>query len=108
MRLTDVGGGPWSNEVSVTTPANAPHAPAAPKDARQRRRTGGDADTIKITWEAPADDGGADITSYELQVRTVDADFMTTWTTARCRISSGNSLITNLPEDPHSMHSTTA
>ena len=44
---------------------------------------------------APASDGGADITGYELQVRTVDAMFMTG---ADPPVeNTGNSLISSLP-----------
>ena len=99
--------------------------PRAVTDARSLvgtapRRTGGDADTIELKWDKPANDGGAAITSYELQVRTVADDAGQrrspppppssagdNGTTAecheRCRTDaySGSTLITNLVEGPH-------
>ena len=59
----DIGSGIWSNEVSQTTPANKPTTPVAPT------AVGSDTDAIMVSWTAP-DSGGADITSYKLQVRT--------------------------------------
>ena len=74
--LDDDGYGPWSNEVSLTTPANVP-SPPSPEDATLAPEPttgpvgrGVDADSIEITWRAPANNGGAEITGYELQVKT--------------------------------------
>ena len=104
-------GGPWSAEKSSATPANTPGAPgfstAAPNGTAPRG-TGGDSDTIVVSWDKPANDGGAAITSYELQVRTTpptgtddDADFFDDDNTddiqdADEEEASGNTLITNL------------
>ena len=85
-----VRGGPWSAEKSYATPANTPSAPVAPGGE------GVDSDSIKIDWEEPDDDGGADITSYELQVRSGDPMFMTDVEGAMVE-NTGNSTITNLP-----------
>ena len=67
-------GGPWSAEVSATTPANMPDMIAAPPEV-----SGADVDAILVDWDEPQSDGGSAITGYELQVRTgteqfVDAD----------------------------------
>ena len=86
-----VGDGPWSDEESLTTPDNAPDAPALPTGK------GLDPDTIEVKWEKPAFDGGADITSYELQVRTVNNMFMTEGD--QPVENTGNSMISNLPAD---------
>ena len=85
-----VRGGPWSAEKSYTTPANTPSTPAAPGGE------GVDSDSIKIDWEAPDNDGGADITSYELQVRSGDPMF-TIDQNGDTVENTGNSTITNLP-----------
>ena len=87
--VSSVGDGEWSAERSLTTPDNAPDAPAAPTGK------GLDPDTIEVKWEAPAFDGGADINRYELQVRTVNNMFMTSDATPV--ENSGNSMISNLP-----------
>ena len=60
-------GGAWSAEKSSKTPSNPPNAPAAAPTGR-----GVDADTIEVSWAKPTNDGGAAITSYEIQVRTTD------------------------------------
>ena len=87
-----LGGGPWSDERSLTTHDNVPDAPAAPTG------DGEDPETIEVLWEKPTNDGGADITGYELQVRRVNAEFMTT---ADPPVeNTGNSTITSLPATP--------
>jgi len=52
----------WSDVVEVTT--RAPGFPSAPTNVRAAA-DGGSA--IDVSWEAPLDDGGADITRYEVQ-----------------------------------------
>ena len=82
-------GGPWSVEKTSTTPANTPDAPAAAPEGE-----GVDADSIKVDWDAPTNDGGAVITSYELQVRTVNNEFIDPDNPEK--ENTGNTLITNL------------
>ena len=69
--VNSVGGGPWSTDVTVTTPPNPPGTIAAAPDV-----SGNNVNSIRITWEAPADTGGSAITGYELQVRTVNSTFV--------------------------------
>ena len=97
--LNENGYGPWSNEVSLTTPANVPSAPS-PEDATLDPEptegpvgVGVDADSIKISWRAPADNGGAEITGYELQVKTDN----TPDDTNDDAFADSDAIITNLP-----------
>ena len=95
VRDDDDDDGLWSNEVSVTTPANVPDAPGSTADAADGTAPTGrgvDADTIEVSWAKPANDGGAAITSYEIQVRIVNGDFVDN----NGDENTGNSLITNL------------
>ena len=63
--------------MSLTTPANVPSPPSPADDTVAPELTAGpvgvgvDADSIKISWRAPANNGGAEITGYEVQVKTV-------------------------------------
>ena len=112
---TVVRGGPWSTERSSTTPANPPDAPGVTADNVNGTAPTGegiDADTIEVSWAKPANDGGAAITSYELQVRTVavgsempdldaaaaffEGDTGSTAQPANVADASGSTLITNL------------
>ena len=94
----DDGYGPWSNEVSLTTPANVP-SPPSPADGTVTPAliagpvgVGVDADSIKISWRAPANNGGAEITGYELQVKTIASGVPDTFVEA-----DNDPIITNLP-----------
>jgi fibronectin type 3 domain-containing protein len=55
-----VGEGPQSTEASATSPAIVP--PSAPLNLAATPGPG--AGQIKLTWQAPAQDGGAPVTSY--------------------------------------------
>ena len=66
------GGGPWSNEVALTTLVNLPSAPAVPTGA------GLDSVSIEVSWMAPDNNGGDTITAYELEVRTGNSTFTET------------------------------
>ncbi len=55
------GGGPWS-ESAVLAPAHVPGAPAPP--ALEAKNT-----ALTVTWKAPPDIGGSDITAYDLRYR---------------------------------------
>ena len=56
-----VGNGSWSRPANATTPAALPGAPTL------RAEADGES-AISLSWDPPTDDGGADITGYELQV----------------------------------------
>ena len=57
------GNGSWSTVRNATTPPAAPGAP-------RLRATANGENAIDLTWDPPTDDGGADITGYELHVST--------------------------------------
>ena len=71
-------GGPWSTERSSTTPANPPGAPGVSADATKRHRSyrpkASMPTPLKFHGRSRPIDGGAAITSYEIQVRTVAVD----------------------------------
>ena len=61
IRATNTAGdGSWSRTADATTPPAMPGAP------RLRARADGET-AISVSWDAPTDTGGADITGYELQ-----------------------------------------
>lgn len=60
---TDGGQGPWSTEVSYRTP---PERPAAPPRPLPRGRPQSRA--FRLRWDPPADDGGAPIQRYTLEL----------------------------------------
>lgn len=70
--VNSVGVGPWSASGSGVSGADVPAAPAAPAVAAVG------ASGITVSWSAPASDGGAAVTSYDLRV---SGDGGTTWTT---------------------------
>jgi hypothetical protein len=59
--VNEVGPGAWSADSGLVTPANAPGAPGI-RQAWPRNRA------AIVRWQAPAEDGGADITGYRVQV----------------------------------------
>ena len=65
------GSGEWSdaNNPRTGTPGYPPEVPGAPTSIKAYS-TG---TTVDISWSAPADDGGADITSYDLRYIRNDA-----------------------------------
>lgn len=81
-----VGQGPWSTSVKLTplgvpgdvTELTAAVAPSAGVGAGQ----------VKLTWSAPADNGGADVSDYVVEYRPL-ADL--TWRTANDGISTATS-----------------
>ena len=76
--VNTIGGGPWSAEVRpVTTPPDPPGELENSSESANNAplTTGAGTGAIRITWMAPEDTGGADITSYDLQVRTGDSVF---------------------------------
>jgi titin len=62
--VNDIGPGPWSNEAIATVPEPS-EAPSAPSLSATR----GDRQ-VRLDWTAPADDGGADVTNYQVWRRT--------------------------------------
>ena len=54
------GEGSWSTVRSATTPPAVPGAPAL-------RAVANGQDAIDLSWDPPSDDGGAEVTGYELQ-----------------------------------------
>ena len=65
------GSGEWSdaNDPRTGTPGDPPEVPGSPTSIKAYS-TG---TTVDISWSAPADDGGADITSYDLRYIRNDA-----------------------------------
>ena len=63
IALTESGESLPSNSVSVNTPAERP----SPPDAISATPLEG---AVTVTWTAPVDDGGAPITSYQVEVST--------------------------------------
>ena len=65
------GSGGWSdaNDPRTGTPGDPPEVPGAPTNTKAYS-TG---TAVDISWSAPADDGGADITSYDLRYIRNDA-----------------------------------
>ena len=57
------GEGSWSTARSATTPPAVPSAPELRAEANGQN-------AIDLTWEPPFDDGGADISGYEIHVST--------------------------------------
>ena len=72
--INGIGGGPWSDTASVTTDVVAPDAPILHPAAGDTSTTPPQAEwdrnvnSITIKWTAPENDGGADVTSYEIWV----------------------------------------
>ena len=66
--VNSAGDGAWS-----ATATGTPQSPAAP--GRVPHTIGGGSDgSIFVSWVSPADDGGANITSYDLRYIRSDAD----------------------------------
>ena len=59
--VNSTGNGSWSTVANATTPPAKPGAPTL-------RAAANGENAIDLTWEPPTDDGGADITGYELHV----------------------------------------
>ncbi len=64
--INSAGKGPVSNVASATTRAVRPGAPT------NLMATANGSTQIDLTWDAPADDGGADITSYRIYFSTTN------------------------------------
>ncbi len=76
-----IGDGPWSSTASAT-PRSVPDPPSAPT------LTPGQNGVIEVAWEAP-DNGGAPITSYDVQYRSsLDWTVQTAATSTAITISS--------------------
>ena len=58
------GSGPPSNEVSATVPATPPPDPEPP--SAPTLTAGATESSIELSWTVPADDGGAQLTGYEI------------------------------------------
>ena len=83
--VNEAGNGPWSaSETGTPSTVNAPSAPAA------ITVTPGDG-SLSIAWSAPADDGGADVTSYDLRYISSDVQDRSdaSWTVEEDVWSSG-------------------
>ena len=65
------GGSSWSNfnPLRTGTPGDTPELPAAPTIGRAISS----GTTMEVRWSAPSDDGGADISSYDLRYIRSDA-----------------------------------
>ena len=70
MATNDVGDGPWSSPASAT-PASAATSPGPPGSVAAVR---GDR-SVTVTWAAPGDTGGSEITGYKVQWRTEDQQY---------------------------------
>lgn len=64
--VNSVGTGPQSNEVSAT-PEAPPPPPVDPPGAPVLNSATGGNSQVTLAWTAPADDGGAPITNYEVR-----------------------------------------
>ena len=87
--------GPWSSVVSATTPVVAPAAPTLLVDIDETTTPNTvnwdlNVNSITIRWTAPADNGGAAITGYEVWVGTATV-------TAQADIDALSPTVTNLP-----------
>ena len=72
VRATNsVGDSAWSSSTSATTQTTTPSAPAAPTV------TGASTTSIEVEWDAPVEDGGVVVTSYDVRYR---ATGTVTWT----------------------------
>ena len=67
MATNDVGDGPWSLPASAA-PASAATSPGPPGSVAAVRGDG----SVTVTWAAPTDTGGSEITRYKVQWRTED------------------------------------
>ena len=61
--VNDTGEGSWSTVRNAVTPPAVPSAPTLRAEANGEN-------AISLSWDPPGDDGGADITQYEIQVST--------------------------------------
>ncbi len=61
--VNDTGEGSWSTLRNAVTPPAVPSAPTLRAEANGEN-------AISLSWDPPGDDGGADITQYEIQVST--------------------------------------
>ena len=61
--VNGTGNGSWSTVANATTPPAKPGAPTLQAAANGEN-------AIDLSWDPPTDDGGADITGYELHVST--------------------------------------
>ena len=67
MATNDVGDGPWSSPASAA-PVLAATSPGPPGSVAAVRGDG----SVTVTWAAPGDTGGSEITGYKVQWRTED------------------------------------
>ena len=67
MATNDVGDGPWSLPASAA-PETAATSPGPPGSVAAVRGDG----SVTVTWAAPTDTGGSEITRYKVQWRTED------------------------------------
>ncbi len=65
--VNEAGAGPWSESLKAATTAVAPEAPTI------TQVEAGNA-ALKLNWTAPAHDGGAEITSYDVRAIETSAD----------------------------------
>ena len=93
--------GPWSSTASARTDAVTPGAPVLTAIAGGDDPWVLDVNSITVKWNAPVDDGGvlndggSPITSYQLQVRTGNAEFQDP--DRADEENTGNTTISNLP-----------
>ena len=97
--------GDWSAERSVKTAAIAPDAPEfeAVAPAGDLPGWGIDSNAITIRWTKPMSDGGAELTSYQIEVRPVETDMSNAFieddpdNSGQMRDKLDNTRISNLP-----------
>jgi putative cell wall-binding protein len=69
-----VGVGPWLQRSTPVTPRTVPGAPEGTPTAEPGDRS------VRLSWEAPTQDGGAPVLGYEVQVRDGDGTWRTVHT----------------------------
>ena len=94
--INSAGTGEPSDTASATTEAQVPGAPTA-LGARKSRTS--PTTQIDLSWTAPADDGGAEITGYRIQVDTAD-----TWEDVELNTNSADTEYTHTRLDPGVEH----
>ncbi|MFP4000552.1 MAG: S8 family serine peptidase [Thermoplasmata archaeon] len=70
--INDNGEG-LESEVVLATPRGEPVAPSEPRDVAGELLEGG----VELTWENPIDDGGSNLTNYNIYRKTSDDEEMT-------------------------------
>ena len=91
--INSAGAGPTSNVAEATTEATIPRAPTG------LTATANGTMSIDLAWMAPADDGGAEIDGYRVQVSTTNG---LTWNTLVSNTGSATTAYTHAGLEPAS------